>query len=413
LLERWPTLRRLALAVAASAAAVITAWSAAPAGAAVTPTRNALELARAIEDAPGLVTGAEFTAIPLLGNPAAVSSSPLGQFPVSGETFAILGSGDTSLVERGNDSPSSGADNGGPPLRGAQDVTTLRLDFTVPPGFSCATIAFRFFSEEFPEFVGRAFNDAFIAELDESTWASPPNAPGIRAPKNFAFDLQGNPINVNSLATVQVTRSQALGTTYDAATRRLRASTPVTPGPHSIYLTVFDQGDRIYDSAVFVDGLTIDNLNPCTPGAALDLQQVRPAGIVELASGRLSIPASSVYLPERLDVARILAAGERANPLRDRRASLLRLRVRDTRDFLVRGAQVRVTTVPFGLLRPLAAKRTGRNGEVYFRLQPTARLRALDRANVVVFVRASKPGAPAGESVTGHALLNLRYLPPR
>ncbi len=31
---------------------------------------------------------------------------------------------------------------------------------------------FRFLSEEFPIYVGTSFNDAFIAELDNSTWTT-------------------------------------------------------------------------------------------------------------------------------------------------------------------------------------------------------------------------------------------------
>ena len=40
---------------------------------------------------------------------------------------------------------------------------------------------------------------------------------------------------------------------------KLRASTRITPGIHSLFLSIFDQGDREYDSAVFVDQLTIDH----------------------------------------------------------------------------------------------------------------------------------------------------------
>ena len=60
------------------------------------------------------------------------------------------------------------------------------------------------------------------------------------------------------------------GTTYDAATRILRASTRVNPGRHILYLSIFDQGDRDYDSAVFLDRLTIDRRSPCKSGAVPD-----------------------------------------------------------------------------------------------------------------------------------------------
>lgn len=46
-----------------------------------------------------------------------------------------------------------------------------------------------------------------------------------------------------------MSRAAARGTTYDAATGKLRASTPVKPGYHLLYLSLFDQGDRQWDSA--------------------------------------------------------------------------------------------------------------------------------------------------------------------
>ena len=49
----------------------------------------------------------------------------------------------------------------------------------------------------------------------------------------------------------------AAGTTYDGATPALTAATPLTPGMHSLYLSIFDQGDHVYDSAVFVDNLRV------------------------------------------------------------------------------------------------------------------------------------------------------------
>ena len=63
----------------------------------------------------------------------------------------------------------------------------------------------------------------------------------------------------------------AAGTTYDGATPILSAATPITPGAHKLYLSIFDQGDHIYDSAVMVDnirfGRVADVTRDCRPGA--------------------------------------------------------------------------------------------------------------------------------------------------
>ena len=60
-----------------------------------------------------------------------------------------------------------------------------------------------------------------------------------------------------------MTDAAALGTTYDGATALLTARVPVAVGSaHSLYLTIFDQGDAILDSAVFLDNLRFENIDP-------------------------------------------------------------------------------------------------------------------------------------------------------
>ena len=71
------------------------------------------------------------------------------------------------------------------------------------------------------------------------------------------------------MGDASVSAFNARGTTYDGATRLLRASTPVTPGRHHLYLSIFDQGDRIYDSAVFLDNLGTTNAKKCRTGVAI------------------------------------------------------------------------------------------------------------------------------------------------
>ncbi|UUZ61291.1 PxKF domain-containing protein [Nocardioides sp. B-3] len=65
--------------------------------------------------------------------------------------------------------------------------------------------------------------------------------------------------------------ANAAGTTYDGATPLLTAATPVTPGAHTLYLSIFDRGDAIPDSAVMVDNLRFgkvaDPATGCVPGA--------------------------------------------------------------------------------------------------------------------------------------------------
>src|SRR5262249_33730963 len=85
----------------------------------------------------------------------------------------------------------------------------------------------------------------------------------------FAFDPNGKVISVNTTGATKVSAADAAGTSYGGATPILSAQTPVTPGTHSLYLSIFDQGDAELDSAVFVDNLVLGQAagGACTKGA--------------------------------------------------------------------------------------------------------------------------------------------------
>jgi hypothetical protein len=233
--------------------------------------KGATKLAKAIVVNKKLVIRGAFPLLPPGGRPVAYSSTPLAGFPRAGSTYTILSNGDSRHAAAKNNSKSFGHENGGPFVRGARDVLIYRIDLRVPKGKRCLSFRFRFLTEEFPEFVDSDFNDAFIAELDHSTWDARSNEdPTIESPGNFAHDANGNRISVNGTGPTGLSKARAKGTTYDGATRILRASTPIEPGRHRLYLSIFDQGDRQYDSAVFVDKLTLTNSSGCKTGVVID-----------------------------------------------------------------------------------------------------------------------------------------------
>ncbi len=92
-------------------------------------------------------------------------------------------------------------------------------------------------------------------------------------------------MSVNGVGPAAVSADAAAGTTYDAATVILRASTPVTPGAHSLYLSIFDNGDPTFDCAVLVDRVGFGGAAgaACAPGVVTD---ATPPG----ASGTGSTP---------------------------------------------------------------------------------------------------------------------------
>lgn len=95
----------------------------------------------------------------------------------------------------------------------------------------------------------RQFNDGFIAELGQSTWTT--SGSQIIAPDNFAHPLDA-PEEVVSVNTIGVgwSAGEAADLAYAGGTVPLTASTPVDPGPQRLYLSIFDQGDGMFDSAV-------------------------------------------------------------------------------------------------------------------------------------------------------------------
>lgn len=250
----------MALAVASAAFG----GAAGGAQAAVTPSLDAVAVGQAIV-ADGATLNAANTrwlvqpGAGRVGEPvssSAVVGSALDGFPTSGGSFGLLTSGDPSLADHANSSESetydwgtANADHGDT----ARDATVLQLGVTVPAGASCLTLDYRFLSEEFPEFVGSAFNDAFIAQVDRSDWTT--SGSEIVKPGDFATVADGRPVSVNGVGPVAVSPGEAAGTTYDAATGRVTTKTPITPGAHTVALSIFDQSDSILDSAVFLDNL--------------------------------------------------------------------------------------------------------------------------------------------------------------
>lgn len=239
------------------------------------------------------VAGQSWVSIPPAGCPHAVYSTPLAGFPTQGTTFTVLTTGQASLAGAPNGSGADGVDIRGENVRGDTDydVSVLKIDIDVPEDANCLSLDFRFLSEEYPEFLNSQFNDAFIAELDRSTWSTSGSA--ISAPDNFAFDPDGNVISINAAGITSMTAEDAAGTTYDGATPLLVASTPVDPGRRVLYLSIFDQGDPIYDSAVFLDRIVVRAVAPgtCRTGSTVlsSRKSVEPGTVSPLGVVRYTI----------------------------------------------------------------------------------------------------------------------------
>ncbi len=231
--------------------------------------KAATELAKTIvQGDPKTVVNAKFVTTPPGGVPVAIGHERIGNFPRRGKGFAILSTGCAPLADNPNNSTSSGCRDGGVKTHGARDTTIWRIRVRVPKHANCLSFRFKFLSEEYPEWVESEYSDTFLAEVVHyPTWDASGNSdPTVTAPDDFAVTRDGKLISINSTGVARVSRAAAKGTTYDAATGLLRASTRVHPGVHLLYLSLFDQGDRQYDSAVFIDRLLVRHAAKCRSG---------------------------------------------------------------------------------------------------------------------------------------------------
>jgi hypothetical protein len=129
-----------------------------------------------------------------------------------------------------------------------------------------------------------------------------------------------------------------------------------------------------------------------------------PAGAVKLASGEISIPAASVPNDQRLVVSRVAFS---PNPVTNRQRPLsVRVRVTDTRNYVVRDALVFVRATP----RVTTGGRlvTVMDGWVTFQVQPLGSFPLRKQGNVQFFVKAYRSGDPPLGGVAGYRLVQVR-----
>jgi hypothetical protein len=261
---RWTRVRFVLVTVAA---ALLLVWAPATFSSAPAPPGA---IATAMDIDPAVLVSASLGTSDPQG--AGTHTGPLGlSFPQQGTSFGILATGlvtsaddpDTNNAETlggGGSSDDVSAQLAGLNNSQGNDLVELTLVLRAPVASDCLLFRFAFFSEEFPDFVGRQFNDTFTALLNGS---------------NIAFDTNGNPINVNTnFGFNPANPNPNTGTTYDGTTGLLEAAGPVVGGStNTLVLRIEDLGDSILDSAVFLDQLRfVFTGGKCAPGA----QQIDP-----------------------------------------------------------------------------------------------------------------------------------------
>ena len=129
-----------------------------------------------------------------------------------------------------------------------------------------------------------------------------------------------------------------------------------------------------------------------------------PAGAVKLPSGEYSIPATSVASNQRLVVSDVKFS---PNPVRNRRQTIVvRIRVKDSRAFVVRDAFVFIRSTPkvtTGGDRSLTAA----DGWITYELAPTSSFPTKAKTAVQFFVKAYRSGDPSLGGVYGSRLVQV------
>jgi len=180
------------------------------------------------------------------------------------------GTGDLLLITNGkaaDAAPSNSLEASttfGPTALGGNDVSVLRIDLGIPSGASCLEMTVVFASEQSNDGTVATYNDGFVAQLDTLDWDV--NVGVLTAPGNFALTPDGGKLTVTGMYAAGDVYGAPNGTAYNVATRVYTLRTPITPGAHSLYLSVYDAGDWTIDSAVFIDDLGLTS-GTCTTTA--------------------------------------------------------------------------------------------------------------------------------------------------
>ncbi len=132
--------------------------------------------------------------------------------------------------------------------------------------------------------------------------------------------------------------------------------------------------------------------------------QSLPAGAVRLPSGEVSIPVTSVSGGERLVVDRVDFS---PNPVRSRTTPItVRIKVKDTRGYVVRDALVFVRSTPLVTTTP-APQATAQDGTLTYTVQPEPDFPIRNGYSVQFFVKAYRQGDPPLGGVAGYRLVQV------
>lgn len=231
----------------------------------VTASTDANALANAIGGSGITISNAQLiTNGSNLNNAAGLFSG--GASTIGFDQGILLTTGTVDCAGQSNDASGCGLDGGAAGGVGNQDTVSLKFDFSSDTG----NVFFRyvFASEEYNEYVNAGVNDAFQLLLNGSNIAALPGSGD-----EVAID------NVNCLSNTAFYRNNStppseapncanwnLDIQYDGLTTILTASGSALTGLNTFEFKIFDRGDNILDSAVFIQAGSFSGNDVPLPG---------------------------------------------------------------------------------------------------------------------------------------------------
>ncbi|SFR43307.1 Hint domain-containing protein [Litoreibacter janthinus] len=179
----------------------------------------------------------------------------------------------------------AGIDNSTPFGSGTFDASYLEINFTPEPGQTSLNIEFRFYSEEYNEYVYSNFNDIALVQLNGVTQpisvgsgeisVNGINDAGNSNPTNGSEANDPNPGNGqfdSANPNLYIDNSGgAYATEMDGFTVTLSMDIPVTPGvAQTLLIGIADVGDASYDSAIVIASNNVPDTTDTDPIAADD-----------------------------------------------------------------------------------------------------------------------------------------------
>jgi hypothetical protein len=259
---------------------------------------------------------------------------------------------------------------------------------------------------------------AVVTGFSSAGYAAPNQTAAMAqyAPSNTAPPtISGQAVEGQVLTTTQGTWSGDQPITYTYQWQRCNASglecANIAGATSQTYTLVAADVGRTIRSAVTATNASGSATAFSAPTAPV--QAAGPAGQIRLPNGEISVPITSVTLPVRLIIDRVQFI---PNPVRSRtRTFTLRVKVEDTRGFVVRGALAYARSTPLVSTAPPETP-TGQDGWATLRTTPRSRpgIRfPLQRGlNVQFYVQARKPGERVIAGVTGTRLVQVATAPP-